>query len=139
MQYPRTDFSVLNIFPTAGMAAVDADVEMYESAVTFIQGIFVVHGLQLRVVQNKDVHALKIPVSAEKSRLSYNFSNGGGQDSPGNQLCSWMIAAYSRSANASQADGLGGIVHLHSLAGGASSPKLLRKSRVGSGRVRAWL
>lgn len=49
------------------MAAVDADVEMYKSAVTFIQGIFVVHGLQLRVVQNKDVHALKIPVSAERS------------------------------------------------------------------------
>src|SRR5580658_1787413 len=49
------------------MAAVDADVEMYESAVTFIQGILVVHGLQLRVVQNKDVHALKIPVFAEKS------------------------------------------------------------------------
>jgi hypothetical protein len=34
---------------------------MYESAVTFIQGIVVVHGLQLRAVQNKDVHALKIP------------------------------------------------------------------------------
>ena len=100
------------------LAAVDADVEMYESAVTFIQGIFVVHGLQLRVVQNKDVHALKIPVSAEKSRLSYNFSNGGGQDSPGNQLCSWMIAAYSRSANASQADGLGGIVPCTALPAG---------------------
>jgi hypothetical protein len=113
MQYSRTDFPLLNIFPPAGMAAVDADVEMYKSAVTFIQGIFVVHGLQLRVVQNKDVHALKIPASADKNRLSYNFSNAGGQDSPGNHLYSWTINAYSISRTTPASPGKGATSTCH--------------------------
>jgi hypothetical protein len=33
------------------MAAVDADVKMYEAGVIFIQGIFIVHDPQLRVIQ----------------------------------------------------------------------------------------
>jgi hypothetical protein len=36
MQYPRIDLPALDILPRAGMAAVDANVEMYEAGVTFI-------------------------------------------------------------------------------------------------------
>lgn len=55
------------------MAAMNAGMEVYQTGVTTVQGVCVVHDLQLRVVHDKET-SCSINTRFRRKRLAFNAS-----------------------------------------------------------------